>query len=422
MKILDIRAREILDSRGNPTVEVDVLTKRGWSSASVPSGASTGVHEALELRDGGVRFHGNGVKRAVANIIGPIRRHLIGSNCTVQQEIDEILLALDNTKNKSRLGANAMLGVSMAVCRAGARESDLSLYAYLAQCFGRNARGKHILPIPAFNVINGGAHAGNKLDVQEYMLWPQKCKSFSDALRCGSEVYHELKKILVKKYGKSAVNVGDEGGFAPPLSHTEEPLKLITKAAKNKGYERTIKIGLDCAASQWWDGRNYRFEGKKVTTEQLSKFYEDLVQSYPLISIEDPFHEEDFESFACLRKRLPKPVQIVGDDLLCTNIKRMCTALEHQSVNALLLKINQIGTISEALGAAQLALSEGWNVMVSHRSGETTDDFIADLSVGLSNGQIKAGAPCRGERLAKYNRLLRIEGELGRMGRFGVSL
>jgi len=420
MKILDIKAREILDSRGNPTVEVDVKTKQGTFTSAVPSGASTGMHEALELRDGGKRYLGKGVLKAVANVNGPIRKCLIGADCKDQQLIDDVLLTIDNTTDKSKLGANAILGTSMAVCRAGSAAQGLPLYGYIASHFGRRAHGRHIIPVPAFNIINGGAHAGNKLDFQEYMLWPSKARSFSEGLRIGSEIFHELKLILSKKYGKTATNVGDEGGFAPPLRHAVEPITLILKAARNLGYERKIRIGLDCAASQFWDGKHYVFEGKKLSTDRMSDFYESLAQSYPIVSIEDPFHEEAFEAYASLKSSLPKSIQIVGDDLLCTNISRMCLAIEHKSVSALLLKVNQIGSISESLAAAQLAKSEGWGVMVSHRSGETTDDFIADLSVGLSMGQLKSGAPCRGERLAKYNRLLRIECELGSRAIYGL--
>ncbi|MEK6961464.1 MAG: phosphopyruvate hydratase [Nanoarchaeota archaeon] len=420
MKILDIKAREILDSRGNPTVEVDVTTRQGIFTSAVPSGASTGIHEALELRDGGKRYLGKGVLKAVANVNGPIRKNLIGANCTNQQLIDDVLLTIDNTINKSKLGANAILGVSMAACRAGAAAKGLPLYGYIASHFGRKAHGRHIIPIPAFNIINGGAHAGNRLDFQEYMLWPAKARSYEEGLRIGSEVFHELKTILNKKYGKTATNVGDEGGFAPPLKRAVEPISLILKAADNLGYESKIRLGLDCAASQFWDGDHYVFDGKKLSADRLSDFYESLAKSYPIISIEDPFHEEAFEDYASLKSSLPKSVQIVGDDLLCTNISRMCQAIEHRSVSALLLKVNQIGSVSESLAAAQLAKSEGWGVMVSHRSGETCDDFIADLSVGLSMGQLKSGAPCRGERLAKYNRLLRIGKELGSRAVYGL--
>lgn len=420
MKILDIKAREILDSRGDPTVEVDVETKQGIFTSAVPSGASTGIHEALELRDGGRRYLGKGVLKAVANVNGPIKKNLLGADCQDQQLIDDVLLTIDNTVDKSKLGANAILGVSMAVCRAGSAAQNIPLYSYIASHFGRKAHGKQVLPVPAFNIINGGAHAGNKLDFQEYMLWPCKARSFSEGLRMGSEIFHELKAILAKEYGKTATNVGDEGGFAPPLRRAIEPITLILKAAHNLGYERKIRIGLDCAASQFWDGRHYVFEGRKLTPDRMADFYESLSESYPIISIEDPFHEEAFDDYASLKSILPKTVQIVGDDLLCTNISRMCLAIEHKSVNALLLKVNQIGSISESLAAAQLARSEGWGVMVSHRSGETTDDFIADLSVGLSMGQLKSGAPCRGERLAKYNRLLRIEQELGSRAVYGL--
>ncbi len=405
-----ITAREILDSRGTPTVEVVASSAKHSARASVPSGASTGVHEAWELRDGGKRYFGKGVQQAVKNV-SIIAKKLTGKNPAAQEAIDELLLKLDGTPNKSKLGANAILAVSLACCRLAALEQDIPLYHHIGNLFGNK---KFVLPVPAFNVINGGKHAGNRLDIQEYMLLPVGAKSFAEALQIGAEVYHELKRLLEKQFGKTATNVGDEGGFAPPLTCIEEPLDVLADAVQNLGYWKKVAFGIDAAASTFHRGQKYHVEGEELTSADLMEKYIELAGAYPLVSIEDPFHEDDFEGFAKLTRQIGKRVQIVGDDLLCTNPERIRNALVHNSCSALLLKVNQIGTLSQAFDAARLALGNDWNVMVSHRSGETTDCFIADLAVGLGNGQIKAGAPCRGERLAKYNQLLRIEEELGK--------
>lgn len=417
-KITSVKARQILDSRGNPTVEVEITTKNSCSSASVPSGASTGKYEAFELRDNSKEFQGLSVNKAVNNVNKIIAKKLIGKEVQDQEEVDNFLIKLDGTKNKSKLGANSILGVSMAVCRAASREKDHKLYEHIGRLYETK---KFILPIPAFNVINGGKHAGNSLDFQEFMIWPVKIKTFSEALRIGSEIYHELKKIILERYGKSAINIGDEGGFAPPLTCYEEPFDLIIDAAKELGYENNIKLGIDVAATSFYRDRKYYLEGSELSANDLLNKYEEMSGAYPLISIEDPFYEDDFENFARLVQKV-KHCQIVGDDLLTTNVERIQKAIVQGSCNCLLLKLNQIGTVTEALNSAKLAMQDGWNVMVSHRSGETTDDFIADLAVGISSGQIKSGAPCRGERIAKYNQLLRIEEALGRKAKYGGSL
>jgi len=400
MNIIKIRAREILDSRGNPTIEADVWTKIGIGRASVPSGKSRGKYEAVELRDNEKKFLGKGVSKAIQNINGVIARNLVGMDCRKQSKIDNKLIKLDKTKNKSRLGANAILAVSIAAARIGALASGKELYQYLGK--------ERKLPIPCFNIINGGKHAGNNLAFQEYMIIPVKFHCFKDRLRAGSEIYHTLKKILEKKYTKKAINVGDEGGFAPPLSKVEMPLKLITQAIKKAGYENKVKIGLDCAANEFFSNGKYKVDNKSLTTKQLIEFYAELAKKYPIISIEDSFEEDDFKSFAELRKRI-RHVLIVGDDLLATNPERIKKAIRSRACSCLLLKPNQIGTVTEAINAGKIAKKAKWKIMVSHRSGETNDSFIADLAVSLGAEFIKAGAPCRGERLAKYNRLLRIE-------------
>lgn len=409
MAIKDVVAREILDSRGNPTVEVDVITNKIFARAKVPSGASTGVHEALEMRDGGKRFNGKGVSKAVNNVNKKIAKKLIGMDAKNQKKIDDLMLKLDGTDNKKKLGANAILGVSMAACKAGALEREIPLYSYISELAGVK---KITMPVPSFNVINGGKHAGNKLDIQEYMIMPVGARNFKEALRIGAEIYHILKKIIKKKYGLNAVNVGDEGGFAPPLTKIKDPILLLQKAIIDAGYVRKIRIAMDAAASEFYRNGKYNIEGEKLKGENLNVIYKGLIDKYPIASIEDPFDQEDFENFTRLTESAGKEVQIVGDDLLCTNVKRIQKAINKNCCNALLLKVNQIGTVSEAIDAARLAQEKEWGVMVSHRSGETCDDFIADLAVGLNAGQIKSGAPCRSERLAKYNRLLRIEEEL----------
>ncbi len=413
--IKQITAREILDSRGNPTVEVTVHSAKNKACASVPSGASTGVHEALEIRDGGKRYSGKGVLKAVQNVDTIIAKKLIGKNPADQELIDKTMIELDGTHNKAKLGANAILAVSMACCRLAAKEKQIPLYAHIASLYGTK---KPILPVPAFNIINGGKHAGNRLDFQEYLLFPVGAKTFSEAMQIGAEVYHELRNLLEENFGKTATNVGDEGGFAPPMTCMLEPLDIIADAVQNLGYWKKVALGIDAAASTFYRNKKYYVEGEELTSYDLMEKYIEIIGAYPLLSIEDPFHEDAFEDFAKLTRQARKRAQIVGDDLLCTNPDRIRTALVHQSCTALLLKINQIGTITEAIDAARLAMDNNWKVMASHRSGETTDSFIADLAVGIASGQIKSGAPCRGERLAKYNQLLRIEEELGRKAKY----
>lgn len=405
MKIKKVLAREVLDSRGNPTVEVDLHTKDFFTRAIVPSGASTGIHEALELRDKQKRYHGRGVQKAVANV-AKISKKIINMDCRQQAEIDEVMLRLDHTENKRNLGANAILGVSMAVCRAGALAKNLSLYQHIAHIYGNK---KPSLPKPFFNIINGGKHAGNSLAIQEFMISP-KLNSFKENLRAGSEIYHTLKKILEKKYGKSAANVGDEGGFAPDLKKTEDALTLIKQAITQAGYHNKVNLAMDAAASEFYYQGKYKIDGKLLDKTKLLVYYLDLINKYKIHSIEDPFDQEEFIGFGWLREQ--SKIQVVGDDLTVTNINRIARAIKLGSCNCLLLKINQIGTLTQALAAAHLARSKNWKVMVSHRSGETEDPFIADLAVGIGASQIKSGAPCRSERLAKYNQLLRIEEEL----------
>lgn len=420
-KIKKIKAREILDSRGNPTVEVELLTENGVFIDSVPSGASKGKYEAKELRDGAKRYRGKGVLKAVKNVNEIIEPKLKGRDVTRQKEIDEFLINLDGTENKSKLGVNAILGVSMAVCRAGAAAKNISLFNYLALL----ARNNSLLTLPfgCFNIINGGVHAGNELDFQEFMIVPQM-KRFSENLQAASEIYHILKEILARNFGKSAINIGDEGGFAPPLRTPDEALNLIQEAIKKSEYKNKIKIILDVAASQFYLKEAYRTKMGAFTEKGLLNYYSDLIQKYPIIALEDPFSEEDWEGFWAITKKLGKKITIIGDDLLATNPKRIKEAQEKKvyplgsqrdsfgACNGLLLKPNQIGTISEAIEAARLAKSYGWKIMVSHRSCETSDDFIADLAVGIKADYIKAGAPARGERVAKYNRLLKIEEEI----------
>ncbi len=409
MQIKGIYAREVLDSRGNPTIEVDLRTKKGIVRAMVPSGASTGIHEAIELRDNDDRYLGKGVRKAVDNINNIISGKITGRDCREQREIDSVMIELDGTENKSNLGANAILAVSMAVTRAAALEQNMPLYSWIAELSGNK---KTILPIPSMNVINGGRHAGNKLDIQEYMILPVGAQNFREGVRMCSEIYCHLKEIIKKKYGKDAINVGDEGGFAPPLNKADEPMNLILKAVNEAGYDKEIKLGIDAAASEFYNGNEYLFEGNTFSGEELSEVYSDLIETYPLISCEDLFAQDDWNCWKTFTKEKGKNIQIVGDDLLVTNVKRISKAVELNACNALLLKINQIGSISESIDAAHLSTKNGWNVMVSHRSGETEDSFIADLVVGLGVGQIKSGAPCRSERTAKYNQLMRIEEEL----------
>jgi enolase len=419
--IKSVDAREILDSRGNPTVEVQVTTELGVTRAAVPSGASTGVHEAHELRDNDKsRFLGKGVTKAVENVKTELAKAVIGMDCRDQAAIDRKMISLDGTPNKSRLGANAILGVSMAVCRAGALARGVSLYQHINDLAGKP---KILLPVPAFNVINGGSHAGNKVAFQEFMILPIGAPSFKEALRMGAEVYQNLKQVIKSKYGLDATSVGDEGGFAPNIQELEEGVELLVEAIEKAGHTGKVKIGIDSAASEFWKSErsSYDLDFKNPTssdahlmsTEQLLNLYEDLAKKFPIVFFEDPFHEEDFDGFAKMTKVLGKDYQIVGDDLLVTNPTRIKKAIDVGACNALLLKLNQIGTLTESIEANDMSRAAKWGVMVSHRSGETEDSFIADLVVGLGTGQIKSGAPCRSERLAKYNQLLRIEEELG---------
>jgi enolase len=411
LKITAIYPREILDSRGNPTVEVEVRTRHGRGIASVPSGTSTGVYEAFELRDGDTaRYSGKGVQTAVKNIRAVIAPELIGKNVTQQSSIDKLMIDLDATENKSKLGANAILGVSLAVAKAAANTAGTSLYNYLG---GDEAR---VLPVPLMNVINGGLHAGNKLSIQEFMILPLGAATFSDALRIGVEVYHTLKTVLREQYGPSAINLGDEGGFAPPMKETSEALDALLKAINKAGYTpgEDVYLALDAAANGFYDAKKgtYAIDNEGYTTDSLINFYTDLTEVYPLVSIEDPFHEDDVQGFTAITREIGKNVQIVGDDLFVTNTERLRRGIEAGTANAVLLKVNQVGTLTEALDAARLAQKNRFGVIVSHRSGETTDTYIADLAVALNSGQIKTGGVARGERIAKYNRLLKIEAQL----------
>ncbi|ORZ07272.1 enolase [Lobosporangium transversale] len=420
MAISKVHARQIFDSRGNPTVEVEVTTAQGVFRAAVPSGASTGVHEALELRDGDKdAYVGKGVLKAVENVNKVLGPKLIEANIDVKDQtaVDEFLIKLDGTDNKSKYGANAILGVSLAVLKAGAADKGVPLYRHIADLAGHSGK-KFVLPVPAFNVINGGSHAGNKLAMQEFMILPTGASSFAEAMKIGSEVYHALKKVIKEKYGQDATNVGDEGGFAPNIQDNAEGLKLLMDAIHLAGHDGKIKIGMDVAASEFYKGGKYDLDFKSADSdaskhlpgEDLAALYKEFIDKYPIVSIEDPFDQDDWEAWTHVTGSTD--IQIVGDDLTVTNPKRITTAIEKKACNALLLKVNQIGTITESIQAAVLSQNSGWGVMVSHRSGETEDFTIADLVVGLRTGQIKTGAPCRSERLAKYNQLLRIEEEL----------
>ncbi|KAB5584199.1 hypothetical protein PHYPO_G00104630 [Pangasianodon hypophthalmus] len=423
MSIVKIHAREIFDSRGNPTVEVDLYTEKGLFRAAVPSGASTGIYEALELRDNDKSCYlGKGVSKAVEHVNQTIAPALIEQGIPVveQDKIDQFMLELDGTDNKSKFGANAILGVSLAVCKAGAAEKGVPLYRHIADLAGNP---EVILPVPAFNVINGGSHAGNKLAMQEFMILPVGASSFKEAMRIGAEVYHNLKNVIKEKYGKDATNVGDEGGFAPNILENKEALELLKTAISKAGYSDEVVIGMDVAASEFYRDGKYDLDFKSpddpsryITSDELADLYKSFVQDYPVVSIEDPFDQDDWQAWASFTGTTD--IQVVGDDLTVTNPKRISKAVEEKACNCLLLKVNQIGSVTESLQACKMAQSSGWGVMVSHRSGETEDTFIADLVVGLCTGQIKTGAPCRSERLAKYNQILRIEEELGDKAHF----
>ncbi|XP_041926164.1 beta-enolase [Alosa sapidissima] len=423
MSITKIHAREILDSRGNPTVEVDLYTSKGRFRAAVPSGASTGIHEALELRDGDKgRYLGKGTLKAVDHVNKDIAPKLIEKKFSVveQEKIDKFMIELDGTENKSKFGANAILGVSLAVCKAGAAEKGVPLYRHIADLAGNK---EVILPVPAFNVINGGSHAGNKLAMQEFMILPIGAANFHEAMRIGAEVYHNLKNVIKAKYGKDATNVGDEGGFAPNILENNEALELLKTAIEKAGYPDKIIIGMDVAASEFYRSGKYDLDFKSpddparhISGEKLGDLYKTFIKGYPVMSIEDPFDQDDWEHWSKFTAAVD--IQIVGDDLIVTNPKRIKDAIEKKACNCLLLKVNQIGSVTESIQACKMSQAAGWGVMVSHRSGETEDTFIADLVVGLCTGQIKTGAPCRSERLAKYNQLMRIEEELGDKAKF----
>ena len=409
MKIKDVIGREILDSRGNPTVEVDVILENGiLGRAAVPSGASTGEREALELRDGdNSRYMGKGVLKAVENVNGPLRDLVIGMDAANQKELDYAMLELDGTETKSKFGANAILGISMAAMKASAIEAGLPLYRYIGD--------GNILPKPMMNIINGGAHADNKLDFQEFMIIPQR-DTLKERVRVGAEVFHNLKKVLNEK-GLST-GVGDEGGFAPDLQSNSEGFDLIMEAIKRAGYEpgKDVCMGIDVAASEFFKDGKYELvgEGRSLTTDELIDFFEELVNKYPIISIEDPVDENDWEGFRKITERIGDRIQLVGDDLFVTNKKCLQMGIDNHAGNAILLKVNQIGTITETLETIELARSNGYATIISHRSGETEDTTIADLAVGLNLGQIKTGSMSRTDRVCKYNQLLRIEEELSR--------
>lgn len=422
MGITKIHARSVYDSRGNPTVEVDIVTETGLHRAIVPSGASTGSHEACELRDGDkTHWGGKGVLKAVSNVNDIIGPALIKEGLDVkdQSAVDNFINKLDGTQNKTKLGANAILGVSMAVAKAAAAEKRVPLYAHISDLAG--TKKPYVLPVPFMNVVNGGSHAGGRLAFQEFMIVPSEAPSFSEAMRQGSEVYQKLKALAKKEYGQSAGNVGDEGGVAPDIETADEALTLITTAIEQAGYTGKMNIAMDVASSEFYkpDAKKYDLDFKNpdsdpekwVTYEQLADQYRELAKKYPIVSIEDPFGEDDWEAWSYFYK--DAPFQIVGDDLTVTNPTFIKKAIDTKACNALLLKVNQIGTVTEAIQAAKDALGASWGVMVSHRSGETEDVTIADIAVGLRAGQIKTGAPCRSERLAKLNQILRIEEELG---------
>jgi enolase len=419
-KIVAVRAREILDSRGNPTVEAEVMTTSSVGRASVPSGASKGKHEAVELRDGDKsRFHGRGVSRAVSNVTKVLGPKVRGLDSYDQRHLDGVMVRLDGTPNKERLGANAILALSMASARAAANANSVSLFRQL-----RAAR-RYTLPVPMMNVVNGGEHAGNELAIQEFLIEPVGARSCSEAIRMGAEVYQSLKAVLVSRYGKSATNVGDEGGFAPALSRTRDALGAIREAIGKASYgEKEVRVGIDAASSTFYEAKtdSYTVDGKAMKADALEDFYASLADEYGLLSIEDPFNEEAFGSFASLTRRLGSKIKVVGDDIYVTNVKRVRRGIRERATNAVLIKLNQIGSVSETEDAILLAKKARWSVAVSHRSGETDDPFIAHLATAFGAEFIKTGAPARGERVSKYNELLRIEEELGSKASYaGVS-
>ena len=406
-------AREILDSRGNPTVEVEVLLEDGTAArAAVPSGASTGAFEAVELRDGGKRYLGKGVEKAIKNVNDVIAPEVVGLDSQDQRLVDQTMIDLDGTKNKAKLGANAILGVSLAVAKAGAESADLSLFKYIG---GNNA---HILPVPMMNILNGGAHADTNVDIQEFMIAPIGADTFKESLRWGAEIYHSLKSVL-KKRGL-ATSIGDEGGFAPNLESNRAALDLILEAIDGAGFKagKEIALAMDVAATEFHENGKYAFEGKQLTSAEMIQYYAGLVASYPIVSIEDPLNEDDWDGWAAITKELGSKIQLVGDDLFVTNPERLSRGIAANTANAMLVKVNQIGSLTETLDAVEMAHRAGYRNMMSHRSGETEDVTIADLAVATNCGQIKTGAPARSERVAKYNQLLRIEDELAEGARY----
>jgi enolase len=414
-EITKVYGREILDSRGNPTIQAVVCANDKCEKAAAPSGASTGKHEAVELRDGdSKRYMGLGVLKAVENIEKEIAPKLLGLDPRQQTKIDRLMVSIDGTPNKSRLGANTILAVSLAVAKLASRLDRKPLYGHLSEGKGR------MLPIPVMNVINGGKHAETGLRIQEFMVIPVGAKSFSESLRMGTEIYHTLKGVIQFKHGKQSTNVGDEGGFAPPMNRTSEALEALLQAVSEAGYAagKDVFLGLDAASSEFYEDGRYNIDGETKSAEELTNFYLELIERFPLHYIEDPFEQENFEHTARLTRDVGRKVLVVGDDLFVTNIERLKRGIEAGAANALLLKVNQIGTLTEAIDAAKLAMDNGYRVVTSHRSGETEDTTIADLAVALNCGLIKTGAPCRGERTAKYNRLLRIEEELGAKAEF----
>jgi enolase len=407
--IKKVYGREIIDSRGNPTVEAEVYTEKSFGRASVPSGASTGTHEAIELRDGNKRFKGKGVLNSCKNINEIIGPSIIGMDVRNQKEIDEIMIKIDGTDNKSKLGSNSILAVSLAIAKAAANTMELPLFMYLN-------KDSSILPVPLMNIINGGKHAGGKLAIQEFMIVPAKFNSFKEALRAGCEIYMELRNYLKNKYGVFAINIGDEGGFVPPISNTLEALEAIEYSIRELGYSNEVFLALDAAATNFYNGKEYVIDGRNLSSEELLEYYLELISKYPIILIEDPFHEEDFYSFSEITKK--SKIEIVGDDIFVTNIKRLKKGIENKAANSIIIKVNQIGTLTETINVVKFALENNYGIIVSHRSGETEDNYIADLAVAFGGGKIKTGAPARGERISKYNQLLRIEELLGSKARY----
>jgi len=425
--ITGVRGREIIDSRGNPTVEVDITTTDGTFTASVPSGASTGIYEAVELRDGGSRYMGKGVLGAVENVNTVLADVVKGIDAADQRAVDDAMIKADGSPNKGNLGANAILGISLAASKAGAAAKAVPLWKHYADIAENPI--PETLPVPCFNVINGGEHAGNKLAFQEFFVIPTEAQTFSESMEIGCEVFHNLKQVIKEKFGGDATLIGDEGGFAPPCD-VDSGLAMIMEATDRAGYLDKITLGLDVASSEFKvEGKNeydldFKTTGAEkdasllLTGDELIAFYKDMIAKYPIVTIEDPFDQDDWDNWSKICSEVGKDVQIVGDDLTVTNPTKIQQAIDQGSANCLLLKVNQIGTISESIDAVKLSKQNGWGVMTSHRSGETEDSYIADLAVGLCTGQIKTGAPCRGERTAKYNQLLRIEAELGASAKY----